>query len=108
MLYIIGNDSILVRKFLRWNHNIVINRYIHTLYKSTQQFGEVREKFLQWNDALEKMNNDNKALLEEKFPTLDAPATVESLFPLRGIGYFQTDEEIPLDWGIVKELRIRK
>lgn len=93
----------------KWNINRVESLYIHILFKSTQQFSDIKEKFLQWNNVLEEMNKDNQELLDEKFPTLDAPATVESLFPLRGVGYFETDPDLKdtLDWGIVEELYIR-
>lgn len=97
-----------VRKLLLKTNLKVISIYIYLLYKSTQQFVEVKEKFLQLESALEKMNSDNKALLEEKFPTLDAPATLESLFPLRSNFHLHPKQEEILDWGHVEELNIRQ
>lgn len=80
-----------MKKIVLWNNLWTRNLYLYILNKSAEHFTAIQDLLRVWGGALETVIIENIALINERYPQLTIPVTLESVFALRNTG--QEDKE---------------
>ena len=82
-------------KIVRWNNGKIVNLYLFVLKKATKRFTEIQNSLRLWGGALDTALRENEGLLQQYYPELITPVTLENIFSLRENG--QEGKEVWFD-----------